>query len=111
MLDAGVSLVVRSEGGEGAGFATAAGTGHVDGFVVECVEFTGAGDAFVGSLLADLVAAVREGAAPADLDAAELRRIVRRANAAGALTTTARGAIPALPRRDELEAFLSNRGE
>lgn len=111
LLDAGVSLAVRSEGGAGASFATASASGHVEAFEVASVEFTGAGDAFTGSLLVDLLECRRGGAAPGELDAGELRRIVRRANAVGALATTRLGAIPALPTRAEVEAFLTAAGE
>jgi fructokinase len=38
-----------------------------------------------------------------------LEAVLRRANACGALATTKRGAIPALPRREELERFLASR--
>jgi len=110
LFDAGVVLAIRSEGGDGASFATTRARGHVTAPSVESVEFTGAGDAFVGLLLADLVAAKREGARLDELDESTLRRIVGRANAAGALTTTRPGAIPALPRRDELGAFLQSHG-
>ena len=110
LLDAGVALVVRSEGGAGASFATASASGHVDGFAVESVEFTGAGDAFVGSLLVSLLECRRGGRAVEDLDGDELRRIVRRANAVGALTTTRPAAIPSLPTRAEVEAFVSSAG-
>ncbi len=109
LLDAGIEVVIRSEGGDGASFATNSTRGHVEALAVEPVEFTGAGDAFVGSLLVDLLAVRAGGGAPADLDEAALRRIVGRANAAGALATTRPGAIPALPRREELEAFLKSR--
>lgn len=108
VLDAGVELVVRSEGAAGARFATRRFAGHIDAFEVEPVEFTGAGDAFVGSLLADLLAARADGATPADLAEADLRRILRRANAAGALATTRAGAIPALPTREQLDGFLAD---
>jgi len=108
LLDAGVELVARSEGADGAGFATAGARGHVESFAVEPVEFTGAGDAFVGSMLADLLAT---GVRPGELDEAALRRIVRRANAAGAITTTAAGAMPSLPTRRQVDAFLTRRGE
>lgn len=111
LLDAGVQLVVRSEGGAGASFATSRASGHVDAFEVESVEFTGAGDAFTASLLVDLLACRAEGAAPAELEEGQLRHILRRANAVGALTTTRRGAIPALPRRQEVDAFLKAAGE
>jgi len=43
---------------------------------------------------------------PSLLGDLELIRIFQFANAAGALTTTATGAIPALPQRDQVEAFL-----
>jgi sugar/nucleoside kinase (ribokinase family) len=107
LLQTGVSLVIRSEGPNGASFATASACGHVEGFKVSSVEFTGAGDAFVGSILVALLKYRAAGTAPGDLDEPALRQVIRRANAAGALTTTRYGAIPALPRREELEAFLS----
>jgi len=106
LLDCGVELVIRSEGGDGASFASLAAAGHVDGFTVTPVEFTGAGDAFVGSVLADLLA---EDARPGELDEKDLRQIVVRANAAGAITTTGTGAIPSLPTRSQVEAFLADR--
>jgi sugar/nucleoside kinase (ribokinase family) len=111
LLDAGVALVVRSEGGAGASFASVRACGHVEPFEVEGVEFTGAGDAFTGSLLVDLLKHRGESVSPGELDEAGLRRIVRRANAVGALATTRRGAIPALPRRAEVDAFLTAAGE
>lgn len=111
LLDAGAEIVVRSEGADGARFATSRARGRAAGFRVGSVEFTGAGDAFVGSLLTDLVARRGAGAAPSDLDGDELNRIVRRANAVGALATTRHGAIPALPRRDEVDALLNAAGE
>ena len=110
LLGMGVELVIRSEGGRGASFATAAASGHVDAFDVQPVEFTGAGDAFTGSILADLVALRKRGAAPGGLTREDLTGLIRRANATGALTTTRPGAIPALPTRPRVEAFMADRG-
>ncbi|KPK83354.1 MAG: hypothetical protein AMJ81_08450 [Phycisphaerae bacterium SM23_33] len=110
LLEEGVELVVRSEGGGGASFATARAHGHVEALKVQPVEFTGAGDAFMGAVLVELLALRKKGTAPADLNKQQLTRIVSLANAAGALTTTRRGAIPALPRRAEVEAFLAAGG-
>ena len=64
-------------------------------FVVDTVDATGAGDCFAGAAIARLVAG------DALLDA------VRYANAAAALTTTAYGAIGAIPNRDRVKAFLA----
>jgi len=110
LLAMGVELVIRSEGERGASFATAAEAGHVDAFRVEPVEFTGAGDAFMGSILADLAPLAKRGVRPGALSRADLTALVRQANAAGALTTTRPGAIPSLPTRAEVEAFMSDPG-
>lgn len=85
--------------------------GVVPGFDVEPVDTTGAGDAFMAALLAGLLAAPRTDATPfpaAALEPAGLQKLLRRANACGALTTTRRGAIPALPTAAELDDFLEN---
>ena len=107
ILDRGVSLVVRSEGDRGASFAAARCSGHVEPFGVDCVEPTGAGDGAMACLIAELLPHWRQGRRPGDLDAAELTRIVRRANAVGALCCTKIGAIPSLPTSAEVEAFLN----
>jgi fructokinase len=44
-------------------------------------------------------------------NAARLRELCRFANAVGALTTTERGAIPALPTRDRVAALLARQSE
>ncbi|KAH9783567.1 putative fructokinase-4 [Citrus sinensis] len=70
--------------------------GAVDAFHVNTVDTTGAGDAFVGALLGKLVddQSVLE-------DEPRLREILKFANACGAITTTKKGAIPALPTESE----------
>ena len=107
ILDRGVHLVVRSEGADGASFATGAHRGHVPAFRVDCVEPTGAGDGAMACLIVELLAHWRRGTSPRELDAEELGRIVTRANAVGALATTKVGAIPSLPTAAEVEAFLA----
>jgi fructokinase len=73
----------------------------VPAFAVDAVEPTGAGDAFTAAIIARLIARDWRG-----LD----RDDVRFASAAGALTTTRRGAMEALPTRDEVGAFVGSRG-
>lgn len=64
------------------------------------IDTTGAGDAFVAGLLA----ALAERTSLPALD--ELPAILARAHGCGALATTAKGAMTALPSRIELDAFL-----
>ncbi len=76
--------------------------GVVPGFTVKPVDTTGAGDGFVAGLLAGLL--------DCDLhwEAGTLERALRLGNAVGALTTTQKGAIPALPTRAAVEALVAS---
>jgi len=94
-------LLVITNGPDGCGYVTANAQGHVPGYQVETVDTTGAGDGFVAGLLAGLLA--NESAWERVLD---LEETLRFANAVGALTTTRRGAIPALPTRHAVEALM-----
>jgi fructokinase len=95
-------LMVVTLGPSGCVFITDGATGMVGGFSVASVDATGAGDAFVAGLLDGLLA---HPGAPGDPD--RLPAICRFACAVGALTTTGRGAIPALPTRAAVERFLN----
>lgn len=82
------------------------------GFLVESVDTTGAGDGFLACLIACLIriagdAPVKEALAvlsPRDLEASLIR-----ANAAGAICTMRKGAIPSLPSAAEIDEFLAGR--
>jgi len=95
LLDSGAGAVVVTMGSRGAELHTAEGVVHIEPFSVVPVDTTGAGDTFSGSLCARL-------AAGDDLPTA-----LRFASAAGALCTTAAGAVPSIPRRAAVEAMLS----
>ena len=99
-------LVAVTRGGKGCLWLTGDAEGAVPGFPVEPVDTTGAGDAFVAGLLAGLLGQPPRG----PLDPAALDRVCLLANAMGAITTTARGAIPSLPGREAVRAFLAERG-
>jgi fructokinase len=75
--------------------------GEVAGFDVQAVDTTGAGDGFVAGVIKGLLSHPQ-----AWQDEMELRAVCRWANAVGALTTTQRGAIPALPTETQVAAFL-----
>ena len=77
------------------------------GVEVQAVDTTGAGDGFVAALLSGLLKhdlANPDALIRPSLDL--LTQIVKQANVVGALTTTRKGAIPALPTRAELDDFL-----
>lgn len=94
-----MELIVVTHGSQGATIHTRDGQHHRPGFTVTPVDTTGAGDGFVAGLLVSLL---DYGNAYRD----HLNDMLRFANAVGALTTTQRGAIPALPTREAVEAFL-----
>jgi fructokinase len=95
-------VVTLTRGAAGSVWLTPDAEGEVPTFPITAVDTTGAGDAFMAGLLAGLVAS--PGAAP-DLD-----RICLVANAMGAVTASARGAIPSLPDRAAVRAFLTQQG-
>jgi fructokinase len=95
-------LMVVTLGKTGCAYFTAKFHGEVAGFQVTPVDTTGAGDGFVAGLLKGLLTYPQ-----AWHDEAQLRKACRLANAVGALTTTARGAIPALPTLEQVNSFLA----
>ncbi|QLG27515.1 carbohydrate kinase [Halorarum halophilum] len=105
LVDAGPHTALLTLGPNGAlGRATADapwGTGEADhgGFAVDVIDTTGAGDAFT----AGAITALSEGRALADA--------IRFANAVGAASTTAEGAMAALPDRESVESVLAGESE
>lgn len=93
----GAQVVLLKLGAQGVKLSQGEGADVIQmaSFAVDTVDATGAGDCFAGATIARLVAG------DALLDA------VRYANAAAALTTTAYGAIAAIPARDRVKAFLA----
>ncbi|KAL8472716.1 hypothetical protein ACS0TY_029152 [Phlomoides rotata] len=99
-----LKLLLVTEGPEGCRYYTKEFSGRVKGLKVEPVDTTGAGDAFVAGILSQLASDTL-----LLQDEEQLRDALRFANACGALTVTERGAIPALPtREDVLNALLSS---
>jgi ribokinase len=71
---------------------------HQPAFLVPAVDATAAGDAFCGALAASLAEGL-----PLPLG-------LRRANAAGAIAVSRRGALPSLPTAAEVDALLATQG-
>jgi fructokinase len=97
-------VMIITRGQAGSRYVTTAFNGEVAGYAVNAVDTTGAGDGFVAGLLKGLL---EQPDAYANED--RLRAVCRFANAVGALTTTRRGAIPALPTFEQVETFLSKK--
>lgn len=96
-----LKLLTVTRGAAGAAYFLADASGEVPGFKVEAIDTTGAGDGFVAGLLAGLLDGGLQ------FERAVVEAALRLGNAVGALTTTQRGAIPALPTRAAVEAFLA----
>ncbi len=104
VLAAGPRLLFVTLGEQGAWYDNGRQRGTLPGFSVEVADTLGAGDAFVGAVVSELLAAPSLDRLPET----ELRRITRFGNAAGALSCLKPGAIPALPFCAEVEAFLAS---
>jgi fructokinase len=95
----GISLVLVTLGEKGAYFRYGQLTGQVPGESVTVADTNGAGDTFLGAMLAQI-------ASQGGLDGLtqeQLHTMVQKANRAAALTTSRSGAIPAMPWLDELK--------
>ncbi|KAL9322974.1 hypothetical protein ACSQ67_011027 [Phaseolus vulgaris] len=91
-----LKLLLVTLGEQGSRYYTKSFKGSVDAFHVNTVDTTGAGDSFVGALLSKIVddQSILE-------DEPRLRDVLKFANACGAITTTQKGAIPALPKEED----------
>lgn len=94
-------LIIITLGKDGAIYHFNGKSQIVSGKALKPVDTTGAGDAFVSGLLAGLANT------PDWKDETALVEVIRKANASGALATTAKGAMSALPNKAELDAFLA----
>jgi fructokinase len=96
-----LNILIITHGKEGCSYLTHAFHGYVPGFSVVPIDTTGAGDGFVAGLLAGLVRQPQAWKVKSDL-----HNLCIYANAVAALTTTQRGAIPALPTVEQVESFM-----
>lgn len=103
LLEQGPSLIIITLGPGGSYFQTAAGGGYVPAFQVDTVDAVGCGDAFIAGLLTRLTVD-RDWRSRILPDA--MKEHLRFANAVGGLTSLNKGVIPALPRLEQVEAFL-----
>ena len=104
LLGQGIPVVMVTLGAHGALVATREGIETVPGFQSDVVDTTGAGDSFWGGVLTCLS---ESGKRPGELTLAEAVRFARFGNAVAALCVRKRGAIPAMPAREDVLALLN----
>ncbi len=95
LAERGAGTVVVTRGANGSVWSTLTRSGSAGSFTVRAVDTVAAGDAFCGVL----AAAIAEGRS--------LSEALRWGRAAGALAATRAGAVPSLPRRDEVEELVN----
>ncbi len=104
----GVKLVTITLGKDGAYYSYKNGdanfSGAVAGFKTEAVDTTGAGDSFFGAFLFSLT----RKESVYDFTQQELESYIRFSNAVAALSVSKRGAIPALPTKEQAENLLKS---
>ena len=93
-----IAMLLVTKGAEGVVVCYRGQVHHFAGMSVNCVDSTGAGDAFVAGLLTGL------SSTGLSTDEREMRRIIDLAQRCGALAVTAKGEMTALPCRQELES-------
>ncbi|EPS66213.1 hypothetical protein M569_08566, partial [Genlisea aurea] len=96
-----LKLLLVTLGEKGCRYYTKSFRGCVDGYKVDTIDTTGAGDSFVGALLCKIVddhSIIEE--------EGRLKEVLKYACACGAITTTKKGAIPALPTPEQVRTLL-----
>jgi 2-dehydro-3-deoxygluconokinase len=97
LISWGISKFVLKLGPEGAIYRDKDTQVQVEGYVVEAVDATGAGDTFAGAFVSELMATN------------DPEKALRYANAAAAISVTGYGAVQPIPTRNEVEAFIASR--
>ena len=103
LLAMGPKLIAVTLGSEGVLMATKEKKERVKGFSVQSVDTTGAGDSFWGGFLSRFLSYEKE---LEQITWDELKNCAVTGNAVASLCVRKRGGIPAVPSRDEVEAFL-----
>lgn len=100
----GVSVLVETLGSKGARCYFKNEKFEIEGRKVECVDATGAGDAFWGGFLSYLRISGVESVS--DLSKELLLKAMHYGNVSGSICVQSKGGIPSLPTREEIEAQL-----
>ncbi len=108
ILKIGGQCCLVTLGNKGSYYFTHRHHGFVPAFQVKTIDSIGCGDAFVGAMLNQLL---QFDSLETGLHKENLEKVLQFAAAAGALTATKRGALPAIPYRQEVDRFLESHNE
>ncbi|RUT41448.1 glycoside hydrolase [Paenibacillus anaericanus] len=100
-----ISLIVVTLAEKGCYYRLAGQDGYVPGFQVKVIDTTGAGDAFLGCLLYKIL---ETGSSLNDLTNQQIVSMLTFANAGGALVTTRKGALGAMPTTEEINQMIES---
>ncbi|MEO2078246.1 MAG: carbohydrate kinase [Bacillus sp. (in: firmicutes)] len=101
-----VKAIVYTKGAAGADLYVKDEKFASSGYTVVAVDTTGAGDAFIGGFLYQMLELQANPGNVEEVLRGNAVEILRFANASGALTTTGKGAISALPTKEEVERLI-----
>ena len=109
LLTGDVKVIIYTKGTNGAEFITKERVIFSPSFKVSAQDTTGAGDSFIGSLLYQVAEGEYSLEQLVDLSEEKVQEILNFSNATAALTVCKKGAIGALPLKEEVLAKISER--
>ena len=109
LLTGDVKVIIYTKGTNGAEFITKERVIFSPSFKVSAQDTTGAGDSFIGSLLYQVAEGEYSLEQLVDLSEKKVQEILTFSNATAALTVCKKGAIGALPLKEEVLAKISER--
>ena len=109
LLTGDVKVIIYTKGTNGAEFITKERVIFSPSFKVSAQDTTGAGDSFIGSLLYQVAEGEYSLEQLVDLSEEKVQEILTFSNATAALTVCKKGAIGALPLKEEVLAKISER--
>lgn len=104
-----VEVIIYTKGTNGAEFITKERKVSSPSFKVETKDTTGAGDSFIGSFLYQIAEDDNTLESLVNLQEEKIKKILTFSNATAALTVCKRGAIGALPNKNEVLSLIARR--
>ena len=105
MADYPMAFLAVTMGPAGSMVFNRTASAYAPAYKIDCVDTTGAGDAFWGAALTYIL---EGGKAIGEYSAEELKALADFANAGGSLASTKKGAIPAMPSREAMLAAVES---